>query len=182
MKKTPLISRFRRSSKAWLLTLALLLGAAPGFAQQAAQVLTIDLDRLFAETRLGAETLADLERQAKDILAENAEIESALIAEERELTDQRSTLQPDEFRTLADAFDERVQRLRAEQDDKERLFNLQQDEARAEFYNEITELLADIVREKGAVMIIERRDVFLSAENIDITDEAIERINESQEN
>ncbi len=142
-------------------------------------ILTIDQDRLFSETRLGVETRADLERQAQELASENAEIENALIAEESELTERRATLDPDEFRALADAFDEKVQQFRAEQDEKARRLNRLQDEARAAFFNEIAVILSEIVREKGALVVIDRRDVFLSADRIDITDEAIARINES---
>ena len=90
----------------------------------------------------------------------------------------RPDLSPEEFRELADAFDERVQRLRAEQDEKVRLLNRSRDEARSAFFNEVGEIILGIVREKGALVVIERRDVFLSAENIDITDEAITRVND----
>jgi Skp family chaperone for outer membrane proteins len=146
----------------------------------ASPILTIDQDRLFAETRLGAEQSAEWERQAEALAAENTEIENALIAEESALTEQRAELPPEEFRALADAFDERVQRLRAEQDEKARVLNRQREEERARFFNEIAAVLSEIVREKGAVVVIDRRDVFLSADRIDITDEAIERINETE--
>lgn len=162
-----------------LAALALVL-AAPATAQEAATaspVLTIDQDRLFAETRLGAETLADLERRAQELASENQQIEAALIAEERDLTEMRTTMEPGAFRDLADAFDVKVQRIRAEQDDKARALTRTRDEARAAFFNEVAVILSDIVREKGALVVIDRRDVFLSADRIDITDEAIERIN-----
>ncbi|MCG6882567.1 MAG: OmpH family outer membrane protein [Silicimonas sp.] len=159
----------------------LALSVAPAFAQQTSPVLTIDQDRLFAETRLGAETLAELERQAQDLAAENTRIENELIAKERELTDLRATLAPEEFRAMADAFDERVQQLRAEQDEKARLLNRGREEARTEFFSETAVILSGIVREKGALVVIDRRDVFLSADRIDITDEAIERINAASE-
>ena len=180
MKRTPSTSRSRPSSSAWLVALLLVL-AAPAAAQETidlpAPVLTIDQDRLFAETRLGAEALAELERRAQELATENKEIEAALIAEEQDLTERRAGMDPQAFRDLADAFDEKVQRLRGEQDEKARELNRSRDEARAEFFTQIAATISDIVREKGAVLVIDRRDVFLSADRIDITDEAIERIN-----
>lgn len=143
-------------------------------------VLTIDQDRLFSETRLGAEKLAELEREAQQLASENKRIETDLIAEELRLTEQRATLEPAEFRTLADAFDQRVQKLRIEQGEKARLLNRTRDEARAAFFNEVAAIISDIVREKGALVVIDRRDVFLSADRIDITDEAIQRVNEAE--
>jgi len=151
--------------------------AQTGAIDLPAQILTIDQDRLFSETRLGAETLAELERRAQDLAGENQRIEADLIAEEQNLTDRRATMDPQAFRELANAFDAKVQRFRKEQDEKVRALNRTRDEARAEFFNEVAAILSDIVREKGALVVIDRRDVFLSADRIDITDEAIERIN-----
>ncbi len=175
--KTRSTSRFRLSSRAWAAALFLAL-TPPGLsAQQVSPILTIDRDRLLAETQAGSETIAELERLAQALAAENSEIEDALIAEESALTEQRETLPPEEFRALADAFDARVQQLRAEQDEKARILNRQRDEAPAQFFNEVAPILSEIVREKGAVVVIDLRQVFLSVRGIDITDEAIARIN-----
>ena len=118
--------------------------------------------------------------EAQELAAENNAIETELIGEERRLTEQRSTLQAQEFRTLADEFDQRVQRIRQEQDEKARDLTRTRDEARAAFFKEVAAIISDIVREKGALVVIDRRDVFLSADRIDITDEAIQRVNEAE--
>ncbi|MGI9395835.1 MAG: OmpH family outer membrane protein, partial [Boseongicola sp.] len=79
-------------------------------------ILTIDQDRLFAETRPGESLISELEEKTVALAEENSRIESELIERERALTDQRPSLPPDEFRALADEFDVDVQRIRAEQD------------------------------------------------------------------
>ncbi len=154
--------------------------ASPIDAQNAAPILTIDQDRLFSETRLGAETLGTLETQAQELAAENQEIENALIAEELELTEKRAELEPQDFRDLANAFDERVQKLRAEQDEKGRQLNRLREDAQGQFLRDSAGIISEIVRARGALLVIDRRDVFMSADSIDITDEAIRRINEAE--
>ena len=172
------MSRSRRSSKGSAALLAAFLSfATPLFAQDTTPVLTIDQDRLLSETRLGAATLQALEAQAQELAEENQRIEDALIAEELELTEKRTTLEAAEFRELADAFDERVQQLRAEQDNKVRLLNRSREEAQSQFLRDAAPIISEIVRMRGALVVIDRRDVFLSADSIDITDEAIDRIN-----
>lgn len=182
MKKTPSTSRSRRSFRVWIVALCFGLFGAQVSAQdgQLFPVLTIDQDRLFSETRLGAGKLEALEQAAQALSAENNAIETELIAEERRLTEQRSTLPAQEFRALADEFDQRVQRIRGEQDEKARSLSRQGEEARAAFFQEVAEIISNIVREKGALVVIDRRDVFLSADRIDITDEAIQRVNEAE--
>ena len=143
-------------------------------------ILTIDQDRLVAETISGARVTDELEAQATALADQNAAIEADLVARERELTELRPSLTPDEFRRLADVFDADVQRIRSEQDEKARAINAARDEARQEFLNEAAVIISMIVRERRALLVIDRRDVFLSADSIDITDEAIRRINEAQ--
>ena len=155
----------------------------PSAGQEARQlttpVLTIDQDRLFEETRLGARATAQVEAEAAALAAENREIETELVEEEQALTDQRATLPPEEFRALADSFDAKVQRLRAEQDTKARDLAQRREAVRQSFFAEVGGVLSEIVGERGAVLVIDRRDVFLSADWIDITDEAIRRVNQA---
>ena len=147
----------------------------------ASPILTIDQDRLFAETRSGLRSLRAIEAEAEDLVEENRRIEMELRAEEIALTEERGTLDPAAFAELADAFDAKVQRIRAAQDAKARDLAQKQEEARQSFFLEIGGVLSEIVRERGAVMILDRRDVFLSADGVDITDDAIARINAAAE-
>jgi Skp family chaperone for outer membrane proteins len=163
---------------------AWLLGAGAAFAQtQAAPqvelpppVLTIDADRLLAESAFGRALAAEVDTAARTLADENRRIEADLLAEEKDLTERRAMMSPDEFRPMADAFDEKVQRLRAEQDEKERALTDLREEGRQRFFREAVPVLSEIVREQGALVLLDRRDVFLSADAIDITDVAIARI------
>lgn len=161
------------------LALALLPGAA--LAQDPiavpSPILTIDQERLFEETRLGLRSTRAIDAAAEALTEENRRIEEDLRAEEVALTERRASMSAEEFAGLADAFDAKVQAIRAEQDAKARALADRQEEARQAFFIEVAEILSEIVREEGAVVILDRRDVFLSADRIDITDRAIARIN-----
>lgn len=167
--------------------LAACLAAGGAGAQDTAQlnlpppILTIDQDRLVAETIAGAQIADELEARAAALADENARIEAELVERERELTELRPDLTAEEFRRLADLFDADVQRIRAEQDEKAREINLARDEARQAFLNEAASIISAIVRERRALVVLDRRDVFLSADSIDITDEAVRRINAANE-
>ena len=180
MKQTLSILRSRRNFRFWpVLAVWCAALTAGSLSAQNAQILTIDQERLLVETRLGASTLQALETRALALAAENKTIEADLIAEELELTEKRAELPAEEFRALANAFDERVQTLRAAQDEKERELNRAQEEARNAIVRDSADVISEIVRQRGALLVIDRRSVFLSAGSIDITDEAIRRINES---
>ncbi len=163
------------------LGLAAVLSAGQASGQEALQfpspILTLDQEALYNGSLAAERISEEIERRGDELAAENREIEARLVAEELELTEMRPTMDPEAFGQLADAFDEKVQRLRAEQDAKTRELQRLRDRERQTFLRRISPILGEIVRERGAVVVLDRRSVFLSAESIDITQEAIDRIN-----
>ncbi len=148
----------------------------PPLARLQSPILTVEPERLFGESAFGRRITEELDRLGAELAAENRRIEAELTEEEQALTEQRETLPPEEFRALADAFDEKVQRIRREQDGKARELAVRSEEARRAFLAAAQPVLERLMRDTGAAVIIERRSIFMSAEVIDITDEAIARI------
>ncbi|WP_375256897.1 OmpH family outer membrane protein [Citreimonas sp.] len=164
--------------------LAVLLWPATLPAQQAggdaglvrSDILVLDFERLFADSAYGRRIARDIEAAGAEIAQQNRRIEAELIEEERRLTRQRDGMAPEDFRELARAFDEKVQRLRSEQDAKARALGARGDAARREFLDAAQPVLGTLMREAGATIVVERRTVFMSADTIEVTDEAIARI------
>lgn len=164
------------------LAVALLLGLASGpvpaqddlsMGQVRSPILTLDVDRLLAGTRYGRRLGEDLNRRREELAAENRRIEAELTAEEQSLTERRPTMEVEAFRAEAEAFDAKVQRIRSEQDAKEQALSDSVEQGRTEFLNAAQPVLAGLMIDSGAAVILQRRDVFLSASLVDITDEAI---------
>lgn len=159
--------------------------AGPLVAQETAQlplgqvqsvVLTVDTDRLFAESAFGRRLAEDLRAQTEALAAENRRIEADLTAEEQGLTARRPSMTVEAFRAAADEFDSRVQAIRAAQDAKERALQEAVTAGREEFLNAAAPVLGDLMRASGAAVILDRRAVFLAIGAVDITDEAIAAI------
>ncbi len=159
---------------------ALLLGLTQAVAQTAPvaadPVLTIDQERLFAGSAFGRAALARQDADEASLVAENRKIESALEEEERNLTAQRETLPVDEFRKLAAEFDTKVEEIRAAQDAKSRNLTQQRDAERQRFLQAAVPVIGQLMRDMGAVAILDKQAIFLSFERIDITDAAIVRL------
>lgn len=176
-----------------LLTASLaLLGANALLAQQQAgpttglergtiisPILTIDSERIFVESDFGRRVAEQIEAQSAALAAENRQIEAALETEERELTEKRAEMTPEDFRELANAFDEKVQETRRAQAEKGRAINTMLEDQREVFLNAAAPVLERLMRDAGAAVILERRSVFVSANAIDITDDAIALLNTS---
>ena len=122
-------------------------------------ILTIDSERLLLGSLFGRRIQREYEADSAVLAAENRRIEAELIAEEQELTEQRAQMTPEAFRALADAFDEKVQRIRREQDAKTRRLSQSGDTEQAAFFEAIAPVLERIMAEAGAAVILEQRSV-----------------------
>ncbi|SFR03851.1 OmpH family outer membrane protein [Poseidonocella sedimentorum] len=162
-----------------------LAGAAPQTAQAQtapstgvvkSAVLTIEPDRFFAQSLYGRRVASEIERASLELAAENRRIESELTEEEQRLTDLRQTLDAETFRQEAEEFDTRVQSIRRAQEAKHISLLRQREEAQITFLNAVRPVLTQMMQERGAAVIVERRSVVFSISSIDITDAAIARI------
>ena len=160
--------------------LVAMLGLGPALAQQVAapapQILTLDQDLLYANSLYGKALEAKSTTATQALAAENRQIEADLAAEEAALTEQRATATPQAFRIMADAFDTKVERIRAEQDTKARDLTTARDAGRKQFFDAAIPVLADLMRTEGALAILNRSAVVLSFDAIDITARAITAI------
>ena len=152
--------------------------AQPALPQDAPAIVVVDQERLFQDSLLGGTISEELEERSATLAAENRAIEAELIAEERELTERRPNLEPQEFRALADAFDEKVERLRAEQDAKGRELVALRDAERQRFTRTVGPILLDFMRQSGAAVMLDRRSVVATADRVDVTDELIAMIDD----
>ncbi len=150
------------------------------FDQQLGQVvspiLLLDRERLFSDSAYGKRISAQLEAERQRQEARTRAIEEELKAEELALTRERANLSVEEFRARADAFDAKVESLRAERDRAQADLVAQIEQARARFLQQISPVLAAILRESGAVIMLDKRVALLASRQIDVTDQAIARI------
>lgn len=161
---------------AWTVWIVPVAAQQLGLPQSA--ILTISSERMFAESAFGRRVAREIESQSEVLATENRRIEVELTAEEKDLTDSRPDMAPDDFRALADAFDAKVQDIRRRQDAKARALVQFQEDEQVRFLQAARPVLVELMRESGAGAILERSSVFLSANAIDITELAITRLNE----
>ncbi|MDX5384797.1 MAG: OmpH family outer membrane protein [Rhodobacterales bacterium] len=177
-----------RGRAGWRVTCALVIAlclavGGPALAQESqlirSPILSLDQDRMFAASDFGRRFDAALQADGARLEIENRRIESELEAEEKDLTQRRPAMSPEAFRALADAFDTKVQRIRTEQTAKARALAQRTEEAQRQFIAAARPVLEQLMIDAGAVVIIDPRSVVMSRSAIDVTDEAIRRINDS---
>jgi Skp family chaperone for outer membrane proteins len=140
------------------------------------QIVIIDQERLLSGSRYGQRIQAEVEEAGAALIAENRRIEGLLTEEELRLTAQRALMSAEDFRPLAEEFDSRVDEIRTAQDAKSRALQSQAEAARGRFFELAFPILVDLMRARGATVLMDNRAVLLSIEGIDITEAAIARI------
>ncbi|MFQ5621905.1 MAG: OmpH family outer membrane protein [Paracoccaceae bacterium] len=166
----------------FLLALAVMLANAAGAQSLNAPlspVLVITQERLFTDSIVGKEIVAREMKKREALLSESREIDKAFEAEERDLTERRSKLSKEEFRALADAFDARVVAARKRQEQKSQDILKEMEEVRRAFFVKAAPILQKIMVDYNAVILLDQRSVLLSDNRINITDEAIARLNQA---
>lgn len=170
-----------RPFAAALLVLALV-AAGPLPAQDApgrgpSGIAVIDQNRLLTDSGTGRGIESAFQAASRELVAENRRIEAALEDEERALTASRPTTPPADFQRLAAEFDKKVEGIRSAQEAKSRSLGRQRDEERQHLIQRALPVLAQLMQERSATVLVDRNAVVLSFGQADITDAAIERLN-----
>lgn len=165
-----------------LLAGALTCASAIGFAQTPpqnspqtpqAQFRVLDQERLFRESALGQQILAQIRAAEATLEAENQALFDQLAAEERALTAARATLAPEDFRAQADAFEVRVEAIRAERAERSRTLAQQNEAAAQRFFNAALPVLVQLMNEAGIQALFKPEVMILGPDWLDITQDAI---------
>ena len=141
-------------------------------------ILTLSPDELYARSKFGDTVKQRAEAFATKLAKENDNFEAALVQEEKDLTELRKTMSADLFASAAAAFDQKVERIRRDQEEKNRQLSQKAEYNRKYFFDSILQVLAEIMEKYGADLIVDKSAVFASFDRIDITDEAITLIDQ----
>ena len=138
-----------------VLALCVCLLAGPASAQDVAPappILTLDQERLYSASLFAERVRDTLDARSRVLAAENRRIEATLRGEERQLTEDRATMERQAEEAAAAA-------------------------KRARFFQLAFPVLFELVQETGALAILNQNAVILSLRSIDVTELAIERVN-----
>jgi hypothetical protein len=143
-------------------------------------VLTLDPDRLIWETVFGRAVLAEAKARQLALLKENQLLLLSLVAEERDLTERRAGMTAEAFAPLAADFDQKAEGVRKAQAEKGRALYELETRERQRFFDATIPVLRALMRDRGAPAIIDsridRQFILLDAGSIDITTEAVQRM------
>ncbi len=142
-------------------------------------ILVLSQDELFKKSAPGKALLEIFEERRSKLLSEASEIEQKFIAEEKNLTQKRALLKPEDFQVLAEEFDVKVEKMRNSRANKDR--KLQQDFTA--WRKKFVQIALPIVREQmsrfNALVVLDTNNRGLIYDKkVDVTDVIIKRLDE----
>jgi Skp family chaperone for outer membrane proteins len=141
-----------------------------------APIIAFDREKIFRDSKPGQALDAEIETLRADLVAENDEIYADLEAEEQNLSTLKDSLSSAAFKFKADAFDAKVTAIRSEQKAKSEAVQQAYDQGARDFEQQLNVVLTQIAREVGAVAVFERKQIYLMSGSIDISVEAVRRL------
>lgn len=139
-------------------------------------ILTVDFNALFTGSAWGKRFQAEFEQATRDLATENDRIYAELAAEETALTEARKSLAAEDFRSRAEAFDQKVQSSRRNWEVRRRDLTQRPEAEMEAFRNASLPVFDQVMRERAALAILDQRAVFLSRDAVDVTSDLISRI------
>ena len=160
-----------------LLSIVLGLSTLPSFSDlnNNGMIATLDQEILFRNSLFGQRVFKEVSDESDILLEQELLLQSQLETEESLLTAERKKIDTEKFKKLASAFDEKVQKIRAETTQNRMKLGEYSESEQNRFFKIILPVLVQLSDEFGITTLLDHRMAILSLK--DITDAAIERVN-----
>ena len=170
----------RRSLGAFILLAAGLLPAMPSRAQQPQLpppvILIVDMAQILQQAKAAKGVQAALNERYSVYSKQVAQQEDALQKGGTELERQRTVMAPDAYNERARELQQRYDALGKSVQSKRQALQQSLSEAMGKVKNAALEVVADIVKERRANLVLEKQAVVYEPEGMDITADAIQRL------
>ena len=156
--------------------------STPSIAQDttkaAVSIAIIDINGVLEQSTAIKKIRAIIDEENKKFLASTDEEQQSLRSEELELEAQRDILSETEFNLRLKQFQDRVAVLQQKLQRQRREFDASLQQANEQLRKLLYQIIAEITKENGYTLVIQKQNIVLYDLSIDISDEALLRLNE----
>tara|TARA_B100001093_G_scaffold237812_1_gene227864 strand:+ start:294 stop:830 length:537 start_codon:yes stop_codon:yes gene_type:complete len=142
----------------------------------------IDINKILAEANAAVEAAEEIEKIAIEIENEIKSSDEEIIKEQNLLIESQSIMAPEAFEAKRIEYESKIQTYNSERQSKLMKIDELIAISRNDILNAIKPILEEISNEKGITIILEKTSIMLNAEKMDITNEALKRLNKSLPN
>lgn len=160
------------------LTFPLGVGLAKKAGAQSA-IAVVDTQKVMRDSEAAQSIEKQLKTYREKFHAELTKKEQALREEQKDISDKRTTLAPEELKERAVDFEKKLNETRRFTDNRKRVLEEAYLKAMATLEAKMFEVVQKIASTKGYDLVLSRQSIVVGERSIDITDEVMEEINKS---
>ncbi len=136
----------------------------------------MDIEKIFSNSKAGQSLIGQIKTRAEALQATRDKAQKELEGDAKKIDEQKTLLAQEALRAKAD--DLRLKEIAKNQELQQELRKLEASQltARNEILKALQPILKDVMAEKKASMIMEKRAVLISSPDIDVTDIVVKRL------
>ena len=142
----------------------------------------IDLNYILSEANAAKDAAEQIEVIAKDIEEEIKKEDQLLIDEQNELIESQQIMAPAAFDEKRKEYEKKVQNYNVARQEKLMSIDRVVSDSRNIVLDALKPILENISNDQGITILLEKNSVLLNAENMDITNEALNILNKDLPN
>ena len=137
----------------------------------------VDLNYILSESDAAVDAAKQIEDIARQIEDEIKNTDQSLIDEQNELIESQQIMAPAAFDEKRKEYENKVQNYNVTRQEKLMSVDILVSESRNKVLNALKPILEEIANDNGITVLLEKNSVLLNAENMDITEEALQVLN-----
>lgn len=154
-----------------------LLYAPMAHAEESNLIAVVNIQKIMQESTAAKSANEQLEGKQKSFQNELNKKDEALQKEDKELAKQRGVLSKEAFEEKTRTFRNKVTEIQKEVQSKKALLDSAYSRALNDIQKIVTEIIADLAKEKGFAVAIPTSQILYADNKLDISDAVLERLN-----
>ena len=137
----------------------------------------VDLNLILSDSKAAKNATKQFEEIQKSTEDKIIASDKKMLDDRNKLIEQQSVIAPEAFELKAKDYEKKLQEYQADKQNKLRKLEGVLQKARNEILENVKPILEDLSKELGVTVILEKNSVLLSANNMDITNDVIKKLN-----
>ena len=149
------------------------------FASSNDKIVYLDINYILNNSIPGKSILYQLDTLNKNNIAELKKDELQIIEDEKALTKKKNIISEEEFKNEILKIEKKIKIFKDKKENLVQKFNKKKQDQISKFLNLINPLLEDFMKDNSVGLILDKKNIFISKSNYDITMKILEIVNEN---
>ena len=143
------------------------------------KIVYLDIDYILNNSIPGKSILSQLDILNKDNIAELKKDELQIIEDEKAIIKKKNIISEEEFKNEIVKIEKKIQIFKDKKEDLVQKFNKKRQDQISKLLNLINPLLEDFMKNNSIGLILDKKNIFISKSNYDITMKILKIVNEN---